>query len=83
MGLPAARFFFVTRPLRDVGADATAQALLQRALHSPTICVDEFSVDMIKSQWNKVPIASVAACRRKALGEVLATLEHCGVRPFA
>ena len=82
VGLPAARFFFVTRPLREVGADATAQALLQRALHSPTICVDDFSVDMIKSQWNKVPIASVAACRRKPLGEVLASLQHCGVRPF-
>ena len=44
------------------------EVLLQRALHSPTICVDEFNVDMIKSQWNKVPIASVAACRRKAIG---------------
>ena len=82
MGLPAARFFFVTRPLQDLGPDATAQALLQRALHSPTICVDDFNVDMIKSQWNKIPIASVAACRRKQLVEVLTTLENCGVRPF-
>jgi hypothetical protein len=82
VGLPAARFFFATRPLRAVGADASPEVLLQKALQSPTICVDEFNVDVIKSQWNKVPIASVAACRRKQLGEVLAILEHCGVRPF-
>ena len=82
VGLPAAQFFFATRPLRTVGADATPEVLLQKALQSPTICVDEFHVDVIKSQWNKVPIASVAACRRKLLSEVLAMLEHCGVRPF-
>ena len=82
VGLPAARFFFATRPLRAVGDDAPPEVLLQKALQSPTICVDEFNVDVIKSQWNKVPIASVAACRRKQLSEVLAMLEHCGVRPF-
>jgi hypothetical protein len=80
--LPSSRIFFATRPLWAVGADTSAELLLQRALQLQTINIDEFIVEQIKSKINKAPIASIAACRRKHLGEVLAALEHCQVRPF-
>ena len=53
VGLPAAQFFFATRPLRSVGADASPEVLLQKALQSPTICVDEFNVDVIGAYGTK------------------------------
>jgi hypothetical protein len=81
VGMPAGRFFFVTRPLRGADGEASPEVLLQRALRSPTISVDDLIVDMTRTELGKIPMATLAACRRKQLTTLLATLESCGVRP--
>ena len=82
VGLPAARTFFATRALRGTEEDPTPAVLLQKALQSQTLSVDEFVVDVIKAQGSKGPMVSMAACRRKYIEEILAVLTRCGVRPL-
>mgnify|MGYP000856976578 CR=1 FL=1 len=82
VALPASRVFFATRPLRALGEDARPEVLLQRAMQSPTVSIDDLVVELIKVERNKIPMASMAACRRKYLSEVLAVLGRHGVRPF-
>ena len=81
VGMPASRFFFVTRALRGADSEASPEVLLQRALRSPTISVNDLIVDMTRTELGKVPMATLAACRRKPLTAILASLESCGVRP--
>jgi hypothetical protein len=81
VGMPAGRFFFATRSLRGTDGDASPEVLLQRALRSPTISVDDLIVDMTRTELGKIPLATMAACRRKQLTGLLAVLESCGVRP--
>ena len=81
VGMPASRFFFATRSLRGTDGDASPEVLLQRALRSPTISVDDLIVDMTRTELGKVPLTTMAACRRKPLTALLAALESCGVRP--
>lgn len=80
VGLPASRFFFGARPMRSA-SDASPEALLQKALYSPNIRVDDYTIDLIKTELNKLPVASMAACRKKYLTGILALLEQCGIRP--
>jgi hypothetical protein len=77
IGLPSARIFFGSRPLQGI-ADPTPVAVLQKLLCSSNIAVDDLTVDLIRSTANKMPLASVAACRKKYMAAVLAVLERCG-----
>jgi hypothetical protein len=81
VGLPSARIFFGTR-LTRAGADVTPESVLQKAFSSTNIRIDDLSVDLLKSAVNKVPIASVAACRKKYMTGVIAILNQLRVRPF-
>jgi hypothetical protein len=81
VGLPSSRLFFGTRLTADGGAN-TAEAVLQKALCSSNISVDDLTADLLRGAVNKLPVASVAACRRKYLAGIVATLSGLGVRPF-
>ena len=39
-------------------------------------------VDLLRGRINKLPVAQMAACRRKYMAAVVATLSQLGVRPF-
>lgn len=80
VGLPCSRIFFSTRPLAAGGA-TTPQAMLQKALCSSNIVVDDLAVDLLKGTVNKAAITSVAACRKKYMVGLVATLSKIGVRP--
>jgi hypothetical protein len=80
VGLPSSRLFFGTR-LATGGAE-TPQAMLQKVLCSSNIRVDDLTVDLLRGEVHKAPVASVAACRKKYLTGVVATLGRLGVRPF-
>ena len=81
VGLPSSRLFFGTR-LAAAGGATTPEGVLQKALCSSNICVDDLTVDLLRSEVNKLPVASVAACRKKYITGIVATLSRLGVRPF-
>lgn len=56
--------------------------MLQKAFSSPNIRIDDLTVDLLKSEVNKLPVASVAACRKKYMAGVIAILNQLRVRPF-
>ena len=80
VGLPAGRVFFSTRPARSPN-NTSPEELLQRALYSPSIRVDDYVVELIKTGLGKVPVASVAACRKKYLTTVMSGLGESQTRP--
>ena len=82
VGLPTSRLFFITRPVRSLDGDAKPEVLLQKALQSPNVVVDDLIVDMLKSEVNKAQMATVAACRKKYLHGVLTAAGAGGVRLF-
>jgi hypothetical protein len=73
--------FFSTR-LMAGGSANTAEAVLQKALLSSDISVDDLTADMVRGQVNRQPVTSVAACRRKYIASIVATLHGLRVRPF-
>ncbi len=82
LGLPARNVFFSTRPIQTTSTDASPAVLLREALRSPTISIDDMAVDVIKARPGRRSLASIAACPRRPLAELLSTLAGCGVRPF-
>ena len=80
VGVPSSKIFFGTRLARTTG-ESNPEAVLQKALCSPNVRVDDLTMDLIKGTANKLPIASVAACRKKYMSGVIATLTQLGVRP--
>ncbi len=81
VGIPANRIFFGTRLIRTSG-ESTPQAVLQKALCSPNISVDDLTIDLLQSETNKSLVTSVAACRRKYMAGMVATLIAMGIRPY-
>ena len=81
VGLASSRLFFGTR-LATAGAAATPEGVLQKALCSSNICVDDLTVDLLRGTVNKLPVTSVAACRKKYITGIVATLSGLGVRPL-
>jgi hypothetical protein len=79
IGLPNSRVFFGTRPLRGV-ADPSPQGVMQKLLCSSNVTTDDLTIDMIKSNVNKAPVATVTACRKKYMAAVLAVLQRCGAQ---
>ena len=79
IGLPNARVFFGTRPLRG-GADSSPEGVMQKLLCSANISIADLTIDLIKSTVDKSPLASVAACRKKYMAAVLGVLQRCGAR---
>ena len=68
-------------PLGPLGAESTPEAVLQKALCSSNVRVEDLTMDLVKGSANKLPIASVAACRKKYMSGVIATLTQLGVHP--
>jgi hypothetical protein len=81
VGLPGSRFFFATRPTRGGSENTSAESMLQGVLLSPNVCIDDLIVDLIRTDLCKHPVASMAACRKKYLNNIMSILEQCGIRP--
>ena len=81
VGVANSRIFFSTRPISAGGA-TTPEALLQKALLSSNLSVDDLTADMLKGTINKMPVAHVAACRTKYMSNVVGILSRLGIRPF-
>jgi hypothetical protein len=82
LGIPTLRIFFSTRPIKSTTkSDASPHVLLQEALQSPTVSVDEMLVDLIKSRPGKRHVASLVACRKKYLAALLALLAEYRIKP--
>ncbi len=81
VGLPNSRLFFASRPAAASGETIAPEAVLQKALCSPNVCIDDLSVEMLSGTVGKTPVRSVAACKKKYLSVVIAVLEQLGVRP--
>jgi hypothetical protein len=79
VAVPSSKIFFGTRLARTAG-EANPETVLQRALCSPNVRVEDLTMDLVKGTVNKSPIASVAACRKKYISGVIATLTQLGVR---
>ncbi len=80
VGLAPGQVFFSTRPVRAASRDAAPEVLLHEVLQSAAISVDDMVVDMVKSQPGARRVVSLAACRKKYLSSLLASLEKCPVR---
>jgi hypothetical protein len=81
VGLPALRVFFSTRPIKTTNTEASPQVLLHEVLQSPSLCIDDMVVDLIKTDVGKRQLASIVSCRRKYVAGLLAALDECGVHP--
>jgi hypothetical protein len=81
VGLPDNRIFFGTRLLRATG-ESTPEAVLQKALCLPNISIDDLTIDLVQGELNKSPVTSVAACRKKYMAGIVATLIEMGIRPY-
>jgi len=81
VGLARSRLFFCTRLTPASGA-AKPEVELQKALYSSNLPADDLVVDLIDGKVNKLPVAHLAACRKKYMTSVVATLSQLGVRPF-
>ena len=79
IGLPNSRVFFGTRPVRS-GADASPEGMMQKLLCSSNVTTDDLTIDMIKSNVDKMSIATVGACRKKYMAAVLGVLQQCGAQ---
>jgi len=74
--------FFSTRPIRADSTSTSPQALLREVLQSPNVCIDEMTVEVMKGEFGKRKLASVASCRKEYLADLLQTLRACGVQPY-
>jgi hypothetical protein len=79
VGLPNSRVFFGTRTLRGT-SDSSPENMMQKLLCSSNVTVNDLTIDMLKSTVDKMPVASVAACRKKYLAAVLGVLQRCGAQ---
>jgi hypothetical protein len=82
VGIPARRVFFSTRPIQADSSGASPQAMLRDILRSPTVCIDEMTVEVTKGEFGKRTLASITSCRKEYLTDLLRTLRSCGVQPF-
>lgn len=82
IGIPARRVFFSTRPINADSSGVSPQAMLRDVLRSPTVCIDEMTVEVTKGQFGKRTLASLASCRKEYLSDLLRTLRACGVQPY-
>jgi len=81
VGLAGSRLFFGTR-LTPASGEAKPEVELQKALCSSNLSADDLVVDLLRGKVNKLPVAHLAACRRKYMTRVVAILSELGVRPF-
>jgi hypothetical protein len=82
LGLPTMQVFFSTRAAQATDRDVNPATLLHEVFRSSDVKADEMQVDLMRGQPGKRPFASLVACRRKYLCDLLDAMKTCGVRPF-
>jgi hypothetical protein len=70
-GLSHEDIYFISRPIQSARAEVSPQVLLREALRSTKRSADELVADVVKSVPDKRPVASIAACSREMLQELL------------
>lgn len=81
IGLPNSRLFFHSRFVAN-RATPTPESILQQALASPNIGVEDLTVDLLQTNLDKASIASLAVCRKKYMSVLMMTLEAMRIRPL-
>ncbi len=80
VGLSARKVFCTTRPDRDGLLGTAPEMMLQNALRSRNVIVDDMAIDVIRSRVRKGEIVSLASCRKRYLSGVLASLNEVPLR---
>lgn len=80
VGLSSSRLFYGTRIVIG-SSEPTAEAMLHKALCSPTISVEDLTADMMTGTIQKTPVASLVACRKKYMAGIVSALDELGIRP--
>jgi len=80
VALPCSRFFYGTR-LMPTSGTTTPEAMLQKAISAANLSLEELVVDFMEDTFQKVPVAHLAACRKKYMAGVVTALKNLGVRP--
>jgi len=81
IALPWQRLYFATRPIQNTTAHPSPHVLLREALRSVNAPVSDMAVDVVRSQPDKRPLASIVACDAQYVSGLLEALKGCGVRP--
>jgi hypothetical protein len=76
VGVPARRVFFATRNHAGSGNPLTADTFLQEVLQSPSLSPDDMVADLQTMKMDGRTVGSVAACRRRYVSNLLATLQE-------
>lgn len=81
VGLAARKVYFSTRPVHAATGDSSPHVLLREALRSPNAPVNDMVVDVIKGDPDSRQVASIAACDKIYLNQILDALAQLDVQP--
>jgi len=81
VGVPLRRVYYSTRPVHAATGDSSPHVLLREAMQSQNVPVHEMAVDVIKSDPDGREVASIAACDKAYLNEILDALTQLGIHP--
>ena len=79
-GVPSSKSV-LRHPLGPLERGEHAGSGAAKGICSSNVRVEDLTMDLVKGSANKLPIASVAACRKKYMNGVIATLTQLGVHP--
>ena len=75
IGIPSDQTFFTTRSMQTRGGEVSPRVLLREALRSSNVAVEEMVVDVVRSQPGSRQMASIVACHRDIIEQLVAPLE--------
>lgn len=81
IGITPRRVYFSTRPIHASVGDSSPNVLLREALRSQNVPVNDMVVDVIKGEPDSRAVASIAACDKRYLQEILDAVGGLQVRP--
>jgi hypothetical protein len=79
VGLPAMNLFFWTGSIPAKLIDATPETQLHEVLQSPSLNIEDLTIDLIKLKIGQQSLTSIVACKKKYLSAVLTALEASGI----
>jgi hypothetical protein len=80
--IPASKVYFSTRPVYAATGDSAPHVLLREALQSQNVPVGDMVVDVVTAKSDTRNVASIAACNKSDVSEVLDALSRLDVKPI-